>query len=226
MNTQIAEAQRLAREWKPNEDGIAALDRGDYAEALRLLWPLAEQGDAEAQFRLGKLYVSGRGVQENYSLAEKWYRMAGEQGNADAQYGLAALLQERNKYTEATKWYKKAAAQGDRDAAFSLANIYAGGFGAPRHLFDLSKSAHWFEKAAELGFIYAAIPLSGMYADGRGVNQDIVKAHMWLDIAISAWPDRQYRTDAIKQRDALTARMTTAQIAEAQRLAREWKPKK
>ena len=152
--------------------------------------------------------------------------MADEEGHVHAMYGVALTLENQNKYTEATKWHTKAAAQVDKDAAYSLANIYGGGFGAPRHLLDLSKSAHWFEKAAELGFKAAAIPLGGMYADGRGVKQDIVKAHMWLDIAITELPDSQYRNSVIKQRDGLAAHMTPAQLAEAQRLAREWKPKK
>ena len=61
-----------------------------------------------------------------------------------------------------------------------------------------------------------------MYANGLGVDQGIAKAHMWLDIAITEWPNKQYRKDVIKRRDDLAARMTFAQITEAKKLTSEW----
>ncbi len=65
-----------------------------------------------------------------------------------------------------------------------------------------------------------------MYYKGRGVPQDYVQAHMWLNLAASRFPQGTDRDMAVKIRDILAAKMTPAQIAEAQRLAREWKPKK
>ena len=69
----------------------------------------------------------------------------------------------------------------------------------------------------------AQMNLSSMYRDGRGVPQDRVRAHMWLNLAASraSSDDRKW---VAEQRDRLTAKMTAQQIAEAQRLAREWKP--
>jgi len=64
------------------------------------------------------------------------------------------------------------------------------------------------------------------YAKGEGVPQDYVQAHMWLNIAISNFPPGEDRDKAVKNRDLLAKRMTPAQISEAQKLAREWKPKK
>ena len=60
-----------------------------------------------------------------------------------------------------------------------------------------------------------------MYAEGRGVAQDYVQAHMWFYLAAA-----QGDAKALKNRDSIAAKMTSAQIAEAQRLAREWKPAK
>ena len=68
----------------PGEDAMAAYARGDYATALRLLRPLAEQGDAQAQYNLGVLYDNGQGVPKNDAEAMKWYRMAADQGEAEA----------------------------------------------------------------------------------------------------------------------------------------------
>jgi TPR repeat protein len=141
----------------PLEDGDAAYNRGDYATALRLWRPLAEQGFANAQNNLGLMYANGQGVARDNREAVKWYRLAAEQGFAQAQYNL--------------------------------------------------------------GF---------MYAKGRGVARDYARAHMWANLSASSFSasEVKQRDQAIKIRDALVKWMSPAQIAEAQRLAREWKPKK
>jgi TPR repeat protein len=78
----------------------------------------------------------------------------------------------------------------------------------------------WFSRAAEQGNVQAFAKLGWMYAQGRGVLQDFIQAHMWYNLAAVQGEPR-----AAEARDALTKEMTPAQIAEAQRLAREWKPK-
>jgi uncharacterized protein len=60
----------------PIEDAGAAYTKGDYATTLRLLRPLAEQGNASAQVRLGFLYHKGRGVTQDYAAAMSWYLKA------------------------------------------------------------------------------------------------------------------------------------------------------
>ena len=71
----------------------------------------------------------------------------------------------------------------------------------------------------------AQFNLGFMYAQGRGVPQDYAQAHMWFSLAASRAPDAAVRGQAVKACDAVAAKMTPAQIAEAQRLASEWKPK-
>jgi len=69
--------------------GLAALQKGDYAAALREWTPLAaKQGDAEAQFNLGVMYHNGHGVSQDDKTAAKWFRLAAEQGDAAAQFNL------------------------------------------------------------------------------------------------------------------------------------------
>ncbi len=70
------------------DEGVAAYKRGDYATALEELRPLAEQGDAKAQFYLGAMYAKGKGVPQDYAEAVKWYRKAAAQGLAEAQNNL------------------------------------------------------------------------------------------------------------------------------------------
>ena len=99
----------------PYEEGVAAYERGDYATALRLWRPLAEQGGAPAQYNLGLMYVEGRGVPQDNTEAVKWYRLAAEQGDAGAQYNLGVSYDigegVPQDYAEAAKWYRVAAEQ-------------------------------------------------------------------------------------------------------------------
>jgi TPR repeat protein len=75
----------------PLEDAKAAWSRGDYATALQIFRPLANQGYAEAQRLLGAMYELGHGVPQNYAEAMKWYRLAADQGNAFAQHSLGVM---------------------------------------------------------------------------------------------------------------------------------------
>ncbi len=83
----------------------------------------------------------------------------------------------------------------------------------------------WYRKAAEQGDAYARNNLGGIYYDGRGVPQDYVQAHMWLNLAASRFPPGEGRYLAVKYRDIVAEKMSPAQISEARKLAREWRPK-
>lgn len=73
------------------QDGVAAYVRGDYATAIREWKPLAEQGDPEAQFRLGEMHLRGRGVGQNFRKAADWYAKAADAGHSGAQAILGGL---------------------------------------------------------------------------------------------------------------------------------------
>ena len=96
--------------------GFEAYGRGDFAAALHEWRPLAEQGDADAQYNLGVMYENGRGVPQNDAEAVKWYRKAAEQGLASAQNNLGLMYANGRGVpqndAEAVKWYRKAAEQG------------------------------------------------------------------------------------------------------------------
>ena len=114
----------------PFEDAAAAYNKGDYATALRLLRPLAHQGDAAARYNLGLMYAAGQGVPQDYAEAVKWYRLAANQGYAYAQYNLGLVYGEGKdepipqNETEAIKWYRLAANQGQARAQNNLAVMY------------------------------------------------------------------------------------------------------
>ncbi len=85
---------------------------------------------------------------------------------------------------------------------------------------DDAEAVRWYRLAAEQGDAGAQNNLGVMYLEGRGVPQDYVQAHMWIKLAAA-----QGKESFRKSRDLLAELMTPAQIDEAQRLAREWKPK-
>ena len=66
----------------PIDDAVAAYDRGDYAQALKIFRQLATKGNAEAQYNLGTIYHEGNAVTQDYKEAVKWYRLAAAQGDA------------------------------------------------------------------------------------------------------------------------------------------------
>ena len=84
----------------------------------------------------------------------------------------------------------------------------------------------WWRKAAEHGYANAQFFLGLMYHEGQVVPQDYAQAHRWYNLAASRFPPGEERDKAVKNRDHVAKRMTPAQISEAQKLAREWRPKK
>ena len=127
------------------DDGFAPYKKGDYKTAMKLWKPMAEQGNASAQYYLGVMYANGKGVPEDDKQAAKWFRLAAEQGYADAQSNLG-----------------------------------------------------------------------GMYALGRGVPENNVLAYMWWNLAAANGIE-----DASTNKGIITKRMTSSQIAEAQKLSGE-----
>ena len=128
--------------------------------------------------------------------------------------------QAEQEQAEAAQLYRLAADQGVAGAQCRLGVMYAEGRGVAR---DDAEAVRWFRLAADQGDAEAQGGLGFAYGAGRGVQQDFVASHLWLTLAIATLtgPTRQ---GAMKFRDTIAAGMTPAQIAEAQRLAGEWKP--
>jgi uncharacterized protein len=277
------------------EDGQAAYQRGDYAEAMRLLRPLVERADAHAQTDLGLMYDNGRGVPKDYGQALAWFRKAAEQGYEAAQNDLGVMYAlgqgvpqdyvqaymrfnlagshasdaetrgkaikncdeaaakttpdqiaeavwmaseskpkssledgeaayKRGDYATAFQLWRPLAHQGNADAQFRLGAMFAS-----RPVSDDTQAAEydaqaaaWYRKAADQGNAVAQFGLGAMYERGESVLQDYVQSHKWLSLATS---NAILREVVLLKRDEVAAEMTPAQIAEAQRMAREWKPK-
>ena len=206
----VAAATRLAAE---QGDASAQFDLGlaydngrgveeDDAEAVRWYRLAAEQGLADAQFNLGNMYRIQRYVNNSGSIrisgsirrageiegddaeAVRWYRLAAEQGHADAQFNLGDMYTDglgvAQDYAEATLWYHSAAEQGHASGQDNLGSMYAAGRGVAR---DDAEAVRWYRLAAEQGHASGQNNLGVMYAAGRGVARDDAEAVRWYRLA-------------------------------------------
>ncbi len=192
----------------------------DYAQAVVWYRKAAEQGVDMAQYCLGEAYSHGNGVPLDYVQAALWYRKAAEQGHPEPQFSLAQLYHMGHgvpqDYAQAATWYRKAANQGHTEAQFVLGLLYGSGSGVPQ---DSVRSAAWYRKAAEQGHAEAQYSLGARYLLGIGVPKDYVQAYKWINLAAG----KDHRK-AIEDRTALEndPRLSPLELAEAQRLTREW----
>ena len=137
-------------------------------------------------------------------------------------YEDAIKLYDSGDYVGAAKIIKVLAEQGDASAQYNLGVLYAKGRGVAQ---DFNEAVKWYRKAAEQGDAFAQGKLGAMYHFGMGVPRDYIQAHKWFNLAASGEKNDRDRELMIEKRDAVEMNMTSSQIAEAQKLAREWKPK-
>lgn len=163
----------------------------------------------------------------DYATAVREMRPPAEQGSSFSQIFLGEMYSKGlgvpQDHAEAVRWYRMAAEKGEPEAQSQLGIKYALGQGVPQ---DYTEAVKWFRKAAEQGNVQAQYNLGVSYDTGQGVPQDYMWAHMWYSLAASKFPPGKDRDTAVENRDGIAKQMTPAQIAEAQKLAREWKPKR
>jgi uncharacterized protein len=164
--------------------------------------------DAEAAF--------GRG---DYPTALRLYSSLADKGSARAQTRLGLMysigMGVAQNFTEAVKWFRRAAEQGDTGGQVQLGYMHYHGRGVPQNYVEAAK---WFLPAAEQGSDGAQFYLGLAYAK-QGIPQNYVKAYMWLSLAAAKG------APFAKARDMVAELMLPTEIAEAQKLAAEWRPK-
>ena len=110
------------------------------------------------------------------------------------------------------------AVQENAHAQYSLGVLYINGWGVPR---NYGQAPYWWESAAGQGLADAQFKLGSLYTTDQSVPKDLVQAHMWFNLSSA-----NGRIFAANERDYFAKWMTPAQIDEAQKLVREWKPMK
>jgi uncharacterized protein len=217
------------------DDAVAAERRDDCATAVPIYRALAVKGIAEASKRLGYFSEIGYCTKRDWLEAAKWYGKAIAAGDEASAGSLGHLGRNwRIMYHDIPmdpiiyELVEKAAKSGIAVAQFSLGvmNYPIGDPSFDENKGNLSEALIWYRRAADQGDVDSQVSLGLAYGDGIGVPQDYVEAHKWYNLAASRVRYADMRADFIKRRDDLAIKMTPTQIAEAQKLAREWKPSK
>ena len=153
------------------EEGVEAWQQGNYAEAVAMWQPLAEGGDADAQYNLAQAYRIGRGTQPNAVESRKWFELAAKQGQVDAQTALGLLLIQTADRAEALQWLKLAAEQNEPRALLVYGAALYKGDGVPR---DATLGYDYVSKAAGLGLKPAKDTLAQMDALNAAQQQTAI----------------------------------------------------
>jgi TPR repeat protein len=181
------------------DEGVASYRTGNYADAFKEWTEAAQQGDVDAQYNLGCLYVRGEGVPQNTAWAVDWLQRAADQGDVDAAAWLLfsspitddrrrQFFSRRLKPTDRFRltfvvqlseggMHRRPCSTDEKDGAqieFSLGLMYeTGSVGFPQ---DDRQAAEWYRRASERNFADAQTKLAYLYAAGRGVEKSQIEA--------------------------------------------------
>jgi TPR repeat protein len=206
-------------------DGISVPQ--DFAVALKWFRKAAVQGHGESKYNLGIMYAEGQGVERDYSIAGQWFRDAADSGYG---FGVPKKYQVAVNWAEEVEKYRGAADAGEAEAQYRLATLLYGPEARARDIpQDREAAIGLFRSAAAKGHAMAMYALGSIYQGKISREEltgvDYVMAHMWYNLAASRLAPGPERDQAVKDRDFLAQyRLSPEQLAEAQRLAREWRP--
>ncbi len=166
------------------EDGLAAYKAGRNAEAERIWTPLAEAGDAVAQYSLGKLYETGANGTPDFEAAARWYALAAQQDMAAAQNNLGLMYAQGRGVprdpVRASQLWSRSANSSNPMAQYNLGLAYFRGDGVGQ---DQVEAAVWFHLAADAGVGEAQFALGQMHRLGLALPQDDRRALSWYERA-------------------------------------------
>jgi len=204
------------------DKAVAAMQKGDYKVALDELRPLAAKGDPNAQFLLGMLYDSGRGVAQDQAVAASWYRKAAKQNHPLAQLYLGLLLYTgegvKQDHVEAARWFRAAADSGNAEAQFYLGSMYERGAGVKQ---NPTEAIRWLTKSAAQQNTRAMGLLATALFSRHRDDQDLVDAYAWSHLAAELDPIQA----ATSARTVIAQYCNAEQIKQGKAVMAEWKKK-
>jgi TPR repeat protein len=193
----IADANTAMPDYSVYYEGVHAREAGDLVTAVRKFTESAEGGLAIAQYNLGVMYYSGNGVPQDFFKAFEWTRQAAEQGHVAAMVNLGVL------------YYNQIGVNSGVAAVWPFSLI-------SRNT-NFREAARWYGHAAEYDHGGAQYYLATMYQQGTGVEQDLVMAWKWANLARdNDVPDASLLLASISQD------LTQSQRQQAQQLYAEW----
>ena len=213
----------------PIDDAMKALHQEDDKTALKILQPLADQGNAAAQVKLGEFYEVNQPKvkQPDYVEAMRWWQKAAKQGNIEAQGHLGEMysfgLGTKKDPKEAFKWFLIAAKQGDSWAQSMVGMCYRDGKGVKQ---DGSKAVSWLKKSAEKADVFPSSNLFLIYRDGlAGIKPDYTEASFWCQLMMEyspAIPASRAATALAEECDDTEKKLTEKQKDEMRKKLKEW----
>ena len=185
---------------------VDAINKKDFKRAFKILSPIAENGNASAQFYMGSLYFNGLGVIANEqkaaklrSSAIKIFKEQAENKNKEAISKLGRILADGSQvddtnFLEELKWLKLASSNGCREASFMLGNIYNTGHKINDTnesdffpIINKKEAFKWFKISAEQGMAFGMINVASFLRLGTGVEQNLKEAFKWYNIAVLSY---------------------------------------
>ena len=196
--------------------GVAALQRGHYAIAMRSWRGDADKGNALAQSNVGYLHEHGLGVPQSYPEAMAWYRKAAAQNLPQAQFNIGTLYfygygVERNP-REAVNWFRLAARQNLGEGQYMLGLAYHEGTGVQA---DATQALDWFVKSALMGYPAGQLMAGMVYLSGDAGRIEADKAYVWAEVAYT-----NGILDASLVRDYASYKISRKQIEQAKEAAK------
>lgn len=184
--------------------------------------PLADAGDAEAQYQIALMYEKGDGTKIDTQQTLKWLLKAAEQGNAKARYKLGWMYANgiivRQDYFLAAKYYRLGATfNNDAESQYRMGELHFNGRGVEN---DYGKAIEYYQLAAKKGHAAAQYILSSMYEEGWGIKQDLVMAYVWLKLAENKKAEAlaiNPKFDPVRKMVKLRAKMNKFQIEQAEK---------
>jgi TPR repeat protein len=203
-------------------DALIPYAQRDFVRALELLAPLAEQGNAVAQLKLGIIFSRGKVSSPDHVAARLWFTKAAEKGQVEAQFELGRIYRDglgtRVDGKVAVYWFERAAEKATTHAINALGELYLGHQDVPQ---DFAIARSWFLRGAELGNSASMYNLGVLHALGRGVVQDEIEAFKWLDLAADTGVGEE-RDKALRARTQLAERLTPVEVSWAEGRVEDW----
>lgn len=197
----------------------------DEANAAVWFTKAADRNDPLGKARLADLLLSGRGVVIDRPRALTLYREAAQAGLPEAQLSLGLALSQGlgtpggvKDMKEAVRWWTAAAESGYAPAQFQMGVCKMRVMDGPPR--DPAAAFRWFQRAADQGHVASQANVGRALLSGEGVGKDALKAYMWATLAFDGGADLSKRT-----LDAAAKELSEPQIAEAKRLAAEFRPR-
>jgi len=167
----------------------------NYEAAFKQFLTLAENGDEEAIFRVGVMYMDGEGVEQNCTEAIRWYKKLAEKDHLDSIFNIGIIYNAgtciEGDNLEALKWYNKAADLGDDEALYYAAQIYS-------DMKEYKKSFEYFLESSLLNNSYSMYNVGYQYYYGHGVRRDYFKSYIWIKLAILSGNDDEFTNENLK----------------------------